>query len=63
MVSLEPGIEPSPELERELLDYVRARISHFKAPRRIDFSDDLHRTPTGKLVKHRLRARYLPAAG
>ncbi|SDE53867.1 AMP-binding protein [Rhodococcus tukisamuensis] len=63
VVSLEPGIEPSAELERELLDYVRARISHFKAPRRIDFSDDLPRTPTGKLVKHRLRARYLPAAG
>ncbi|MFC4603955.1 AMP-binding protein [Rhodococcus kronopolitis] len=60
VVALEPGIEPSPELERELLDYVRERVSHFKAPRSIDFTDDLPRTPTGKLVKHALRARYLP---
>lgn len=63
VVQLAEGIVPSDELEQELLDYVRARVSHFKAPRSIDFSDDLPRTPTGKLVKHKLRARYVPAAG
>ncbi|UYP17874.1 AMP-binding protein [Rhodococcus sp. Z13] len=61
LVQLVDGVEPSPELEQELLDYVRARVSHFKAPRSIDFSDDLPRTPTGKLVKHKLRARYTAA--
>ncbi|GAA4473877.1 acyl-CoA synthetase [Rhodococcus olei] len=61
VVQLADGFEPSPELERELLEYVRARVSHFKAPRTVDFTDDLPRTPTGKLVKHRLRARYLTA--
>ncbi|MFF0815169.1 AMP-binding protein [Rhodococcus sp. NPDC003318] len=61
VVQLEPGIEPSEELERELLDYVRDRVAHYKAPRTVDFTDDLPRTQTGKLVKHRLRARYLPA--
>ncbi|MBM7460068.1 AMP-binding protein [Rhodococcus coprophilus] len=63
VVQLADGIVPSPELEQELLDYVRDRVSHFKAPRSIDFSDDLPRTPTGKLVKHKLRARYVPAVG
>ncbi|MBM4509815.1 acyl-CoA synthetase, partial [Rhodococcus hoagii] len=43
------------------LDYVRERVAHYKAPRSIDFVDDLPRTPTGKLVKHTLRARYVPA--
>jgi acyl-coenzyme A synthetase/AMP-(fatty) acid ligase len=28
-------------------------------PRRFDFTDDLPRTPTGKMVKGNLRARYL----
>ncbi|MEU5842872.1 AMP-binding protein [Rhodococcus sp. NPDC047139] len=60
VVQLVEGVEPSPELEQELLAYVRERVSHFKAPRSVDFSDDLPRTPTGKLVKHKLRARYIP---
>ncbi|MHC6212770.1 AMP-binding protein [Rhodococcus ruber] len=63
VVQLADGVEPGSEVERELLDFVRERVSHFKAPRSIDFSDDLPRTPTGKLVKHKLRARYLTPAG
>lgn len=63
VVQLADGVEPGPEVERELLDFVRERVSHFKTPRSIDFSDDLPRTPTGKLVKHKLRARYLTPAG
>jgi long-chain acyl-CoA synthetase len=62
VVQLAEGVEPGPEVEQELLEYVRSQVSHFKAPRSIDFSDDLPRTPTGKLVKHKLRARYVPTA-
>lgn len=61
VVQLADGIEPGPEVEQELLEYVRSKVSHFKAPRSIDFSNDLPRTPTGKLVKHKLRARYIDA--
>ena len=53
-----PGVTGGPELERELVDFVRARIAHYKAPRSVDFVDELPRSPTGKLVKHRLVARY-----
>ncbi|GAA4535423.1 acyl-CoA synthetase [Pseudonocardia xishanensis] len=52
------GAEPGPALERELLEFVRTRIAGFKCPRRIDFTDALPRTPTGKLVKRRLAERY-----
>ncbi|MCW2841449.1 MAG: acyl-CoA ligase/synthetase [Aeromicrobium sp.] len=45
-------------MEQRLLDHVRSQIAAFKAPRRIDFVEELPRTPIGKLVKHRLRARY-----
>jgi long-chain acyl-CoA synthetase len=57
------GVVPGPELERELIDYARSRIAHYKAPRSVDFVDTLPRTPTGKLVKHRIRATYLEPAG
>src|SRR4051794_5402454 len=55
-------IEPNPELADELIEYVKARIARFKAPRSVDFVDDLPRTPTGKLVKGEVRDRYWPAA-
>jgi long-chain acyl-CoA synthetase len=53
------GIAPGPDLETELLDFLRARIAHFKVPRSIDFVAELPRTPTGKLQKHRIREPYL----
>ncbi|MCW2717465.1 acyl-CoA synthetase [Pseudonocardia sp.] len=51
-----------PALERELIAHVREHIAHFKAPQRVVFTDDMPRTPTGKLVKQRLRDRYAEAA-
>jgi len=64
VVQAASGVETGPELERELIDYVRERIAHYKAPKSVDFLDELPRTPTGKLVKRTLRERYLksPAA-
>ncbi|MGO4203950.1 AMP-binding protein [Rhodococcus sp. TAF43] len=59
VVQLADGVTKSADLARELLDYVRDRVAHYKAPRSVDFADDLPRTPTGKLVKHQLRARYV----
>jgi long-chain acyl-CoA synthetase len=56
------GADPGPGLERELIEYVRARIAHYKAPRSVDFDAGLPRTPTGKLLKHVIRARYAAPA-
>jgi long-chain acyl-CoA synthetase len=47
-----------PDLAAELLAFCRARLSHIKCPRSIDFAADLPRTPTGKLLKRLLRDRY-----
>jgi long-chain acyl-CoA synthetase len=60
VVQLAEGTEGSPKLEQQLIDYVKGRIARFKAPRSIDFVDELPRTPTGKLVKGQLRKRYWP---
>ena len=45
--------------ERELIEHVRSRIAHFKAPDAIEFLDALPRNSTGKVQKFELRQREL----
>jgi acyl-CoA synthetase (AMP-forming)/AMP-acid ligase II len=40
--------------EPELVEWCRARLSHFKCPREVRFVDQLPRLPTGKLLKRLL---------
>jgi len=58
VVQTVPGVIGDDALAAELLDHVRGRLARFKVPRNVVFSDDLPRTPTGKLVKGTLRDRY-----
>lgn len=58
VVILRPGVDASPEVERELIGYCRERLAHYKAPRSIDFATDLPRMPTGKLYKRLIREEY-----
>ena len=53
-----PGAEPGDGLAAELTAYARDRIAHYKVPREIHFRETLPRTPTGKMVKGRLREEY-----
>ncbi len=50
--------EAGPALERELITWVRSKISHIKCPKSIDFMEELPRHPTGKLYKRLLKDRY-----
>ena len=54
-IVLRPGFDGSPELARELQDFVKAEIAPYKYPRRIEFVEKLPRTETGKLQRFRLR--------
>jgi len=47
-----------PELAQELIEYCKARISHLKCPRAVDFDAELPRHPNGKLYKRLLKDRY-----
>jgi long-chain acyl-CoA synthetase len=42
----------------ELLAFARERLASYKLPRAIEFVDEFPRTPTGKVLKRELRARY-----
>lgn len=50
--------DAGPELERELVEFCRSKLAHYKCPRAIDFEAELPRQPTGKLYKRLLRDRY-----
>jgi len=60
VIQLVPGVEPGEELEADLIDWCRSRLSHIKVPRSIDFRDELPRTATGKMIKRRIRDEYWP---
>jgi long-chain acyl-CoA synthetase len=58
VVQLVDGIEEGPATERELIEYCREHLAHYKCPRTVDFEPELPRLPTGKLYKRLLRDRY-----
>jgi long-chain acyl-CoA synthetase len=62
-VELRSGYEPSTGLANELITHCRTHLAGYKAPRSIDFEEELPRHPTGKLYKRLLRERYWKAAG
>ncbi len=54
-VVLRDAAVASPELARELQQFVKQEIAPYKYPRRVEFLDALPRTATGKLQRFRLR--------
>jgi fatty-acyl-CoA synthase len=55
LVVLKPGATAT---EQELLDFCRANIAHYKAPRSVEFVESLPKTGTGKILKKDLRKKY-----
>jgi acetyl-CoA synthetase len=51
------GHAPSPELERSIQDFVRARLAAHEYPRVIELVDQLPLTATGKVMRRELRDR------
>ena len=58
-VELKTGVEPSDELRRELVALARRRLGSAVAPRRIEFSEHLPLTQSGKIMRRVLKAREL----
>ena len=58
VVQVADGIEPGPELERELIAFTKEHLADVKCPRSVDFRDELPRHPTGKLYKRLLKDEY-----
>ncbi|MBI3485297.1 MAG: benzoate-CoA ligase family protein [Acidobacteria bacterium] len=52
---LRAGGNPSPQLAREILHDLRARLAAFKCPQEVHFLAELPKTATGKIQRFRLR--------
>jgi long-chain acyl-CoA synthetase len=53
-----PGATAGPALAEEILAFCRAKLSHFKCPRSVDFIEEMPRGENGKLYKRPLRDAY-----
>jgi 2-aminobenzoate-CoA ligase len=56
-VVLKPENTPSPDLAREIQEFVKHDIAPFKYPRAIEYLETLPRNPSGKVQRYLLRER------
>lgn len=54
-IVLKKGLKPTVELETELKDFVKKQLAPYKYPRRVEFIEELPKTPTGKIQRFKLR--------
>ena len=52
------GVEVTDDLAGELATFAREQLAGYKVPREFHFREALPRTPTGKMVKGKLRDEY-----
>jgi acetyl-CoA synthetase len=50
-----PGVEPSPRLADEMIEFVKARCGRYQSPREIQFVGSLPKTHSGKIQRFLLR--------
>jgi len=56
-VTLKPGFEPSKDLDLEIMNFIRKRLSPLAMPQEIEFVDSLPKTRSGKIMRRLLRAQ------
>jgi benzoate-CoA ligase len=62
-VVLAAKIQPSAQLDEQLVAHVRAVLPSFKCPRWIQFVEELPKTATGKLQRYKLRKKRTGTLG
>ncbi|MGC9182857.1 fatty acyl-CoA synthetase [Caldisphaera sp.] len=58
VVVLKDNYEKSEELKKEIMEFARNNLAHFKAPKEIIFVDSLPKSPSGKILKRELREQF-----
>jgi acetyl-CoA synthetase len=56
-VALKPGFEPSDDLELEIINFIRKKLSPLAMPQEIEFVKALPKTRSGKIMRRLLRAQ------
>ena len=52
---LRPGAEPSEALRTEIQEFAKREMAGYKYPRKIEFVENLPKTPSGKIKRKELR--------
>jgi len=56
-VALKPGFEPSDELDLEIMNFIRKKLSPLAMPQEIEFVKSVPKTRSGKIMRRVLRAQ------
>lgn len=56
-ITLKPGYRPSDDLELEIMNHIRKRLSPLAMPQEIEFVESLPKTRSGKIVRRVLRCK------
>jgi len=56
-VALKAGFEGGPDLELEIMNFIRKKLSPLAMPQEIEFVTSLPKTRSGKIVRRVLRAQ------
>ncbi len=56
-VALKPGYEPNADLELDIMNFIRKKLSPLAMPQTIEFVASLPKTRSGKIMRRLLRAR------
>lgn len=56
-VALKPGFEPNDDLELEIMNFIRKKLSPLAMPQEIEFVKSLPKTRSGKIMRRMLRAQ------
>jgi acetyl-CoA synthetase len=56
-VTLKPGFQASDDLELEIMNHIRKRLSPLAMPQEIEFIDQLPKTRSGKIIRRILRCQ------
>lgn len=54
-IVLKDEYQPSEDLARQLQEFVKQHLAHYKYPRAIEFIDTLPKTATGKIRRFKLK--------
>jgi acetyl-CoA synthetase len=56
-VALRPGFQPDTDLELDIMNFIRKRLSPLAMPQEIEFVDRLPKTRSGKIMRRMLKAK------
>jgi acetyl-CoA synthetase len=56
-ITLKPGITPNQELELDIMNFIRKKLSSLAMPHEIEFMDKIPKTRSGKIMRRLLHAK------